>query len=237
MMTHFILDRALLTQARARLFDRRGLYWLVGGSGAGKSTVCRTLSAGFDIPVYDMDAHIYGSYHGRFTPTRHPVNYAWSQADNGLAWLLSLSGEAFDAFNRAALAEYLDLLAEDLEGMAADGRLLIDGGICNPALLAQAIPASQIVCLTQNDLSSRDIWETGDRLEMKEMVYQLPNPEEMWRTFLAFDGRITQTILQESQAAGIPICSRDNAASIDQFARQTAAQLRLTPTTNDQPTK
>lgn len=224
----FILNNDLLTQARAALGRRDRLYWVAGGAGAGKTTICRLLSARYDIPVYDMDAHIYGTYHGRFTCERHPVNKTWSEARNGLAWLLDMSWDEFDNFNQAALPEYLDLLAEDLAATGPDASLLIDGGIWNPALLAQVIPARQIVCLSILERSSSEIWEGADeRGSMKEAVYQLPEPEEAWRKFLEFDGRITQTILKECQENDIPVCSRGKTESADEFAERVARVLGI----------
>src|SRR5512139_217497 len=114
---YFTIDHQLLTQARASLSERKRLYWIVGGAGSGKTSVCQFLSTQFGLLVYDMDAHIYGDYHGRFTEERHPVNWAWSTAENGLAWLLDMSWEEFDGFNQAALPEYLDLLASDLQAI------------------------------------------------------------------------------------------------------------------------
>ena len=83
----FVIDHALLARAQEKLSGRT-LLWIVGGAGSGKTTVCQALSARLGLSVYDMDAHIYGSYHGRFNPARHPVNTAWSAAPDGLAWLL-----------------------------------------------------------------------------------------------------------------------------------------------------
>jgi hypothetical protein len=214
----FLVNNRLLTNARTALSQRRNLYWLLGGSGAGKSTVCHLLAEQTGLPIYDMDAHIYGSYHGRFT-TNHPVNRAWAAAPNGLAWLLQMSWETFNQFNQAALPEYLDLLAADLEGPEYAPGVLIDGGICNPALLAQAIPPAQLVCLAAPEHSSAQVWEAGgERGEMKLFIDQLPHPEELWRKFLEFDMRITETIWQESLACGIPICIRSREDSTEAFA-------------------
>ncbi len=222
----FDINDELITQSRASLFKRDKLYWIVGGAGSGKSTICQALSTKFDMPVYDMDAHIYGGYNGRFTQNRHPVNKAWSTAPNGLAWLLNLSWDEFNNFNQAALPEYLDLLAEDLATLTPDASLLIDGGICNPALIAQVIPAHQIVCLARPERSSIEIWEENDeRQQMKAMIDQLPNPDEAWRKFLEFDKCITQTILKECQESHITICSRSEAEPVDKFAEKIAHVL------------
>lgn len=133
----------------------------------------------------------------------------------------------FNRFNQAALPEYLDLLSEDLEATDSDSSILIDGGICNPALLAQVIPPRQIVCLANPERSSAEIWETAERNSMKEAIYQLPKPEEAWCKFLEFDDRITYEILKECQENNIPICSRGARTSVDEFAEQIVRVLGL----------
>jgi hypothetical protein len=231
----YTINTDLLTQARVALSGRDRLYWIIGGAGSGKSTICRALSARFSIPIYDMDAQIYGAYHGRFTTDRHPVNRAWSSAGDGLAWLLAMSWEEFDSFNHAALAEYLDLLTEDLADTDLSARIMIDGGIATPALLAQVIPPCQMVCLAVPEQSSAKVWnEPGERSAMKEAIFQLPKPEEAWRTFLEFDERITQTIRKECQEHAIPICSRGKTETIDGLAERVAQILGMQESSNEQ---
>ena len=111
----FSINEKTLIQARDALAGSRKVYWVLGGAGSGKTTVCGVLSDRLGIPVYDMDAHIYGAYHRRFKQERHPANNAWSTARNGLEWLLQMTWNEFDTFNRAALPEYLELLAQDVQ--------------------------------------------------------------------------------------------------------------------------
>lgn len=224
----FKIDVNLLHQAQKTISQHRQVYWVVGGAGSGKTTICQALAETYGLTVYDMDAHIYGEYHGRFTSQRHPVNSQWAAAPNGLAWLLALSGEQFAAFNQAAVAEYLDLLAEDLAFLPSDTPVLIDGGIVHPAAAAQVMPAQQIVCLVRPALTSAEIWsETEDRLGMKAMIDQLPHAEQAWQKFLQFDKQITQTILRESQAANIAVCTRAESDSIAAVAWRVADALNL----------
>ena len=224
----FIINNDLLTQSRATLSGRDSLYWVVGGAGSGKTTICRALSTRYNIPIYDMDAHIYGTYHGRFTHERHPVNTTWSTAPDGLAWLLDMSWDEFYNFNQAALPEYLDLLASDLDAAKSSASILIDGGIINPALIAQVISPRQIVCLTTPKQSSADIWgENDERNAMKKAIYQLPNPDEKWRRFLEFDERITDTILKECQENNIAVCPRSELEAVNDFAERVASVLAI----------
>ena len=175
MPMRFQVNQELLLQTRAALAGREALYWLVGGAGAGKTTVCNAFATRNGIAVYDMDAHIYGSYHGRFDTVRHPVNTAWSSAPDGLAWLLSMTWEEFDAFNQAALPEYLDLLGEDLAALPYAASIVIDGGICNPGLLAQVLPTRQIICLIAPGQSSAEIWAaTAERQRLSRRRWTQP---------------------------------------------------------------
>ena len=218
----------MLSQAAQVLSNRNNLFWIVGGAGAGKSTICSILSKRFGIPVYDMDAHIYGVYHKRFTKGRHSTNFKWSNSPNSLEWLLKMSWEEFNSFNQSALVEYLDLFAEDVQANHTQPPLLIDGGICNPGLLSQAFPSNQIVCLSRPHHSSLEIWEENEeRRGMKTLIDKLEKPEEAWRTFLEFDTKITQTILDECSASKIMICARGQNESPDEFSDKVAEKLNL----------
>ena len=220
----FSIDADLLKQAQKLLILQKQVFWIAGGAGSGKTTICQALAKTCDLPVYDMDAHIYGGYHGRFSPERHPVNSQWAAAANGL----EMSWEQFDAFNQAAVPEYLDLLAEDLAKMEPNAGILIDGGIANPGIVAQVLPANHIVCLARPGRSSADIWsESEERQGMKEMVYQLPNPEQAWQKFLEFDTHINQTIWQECLANNIPICTRTETESVTEMTQRVAYKLGI----------
>ena len=222
----FNINHNLLQQTQPVLSNRENLFWIVGGAGSGKTTICQALSTKHNMSLYDMDAHIYGTYHQRFIPERHPVNTKWATAENGLAWLLNMSWDEFNSFNQAALPEYLDLLVEDIATIDSSQPILIDGGISNPALLAQALPAEKIVCLARPGLSSQEIWEeSAERLAMKNFIYQLPNSEQAWQTFLEFDANITQTMQEESQQQGITVCTRSETELVPEFAQRIAEAL------------
>lgn len=233
MSSRFPIDSHLLTQACRALSAREGLYWIVGGAGSGKTSICQALSVQCGLPVYDMDAHIYGTYHSQFTQERHPVNWAWSTSGNPLGWLLDMSWEEFDSFNQAALPEYLDLLASDL--LASDlqaiqpvSGVLIDGGVCNPAVLAQAIPTRQMICLATAYGWSARLWEESmERQPMKAAVHELPNGEAAWLKFLEFDQRINTTILKECLENEIPVCLRSASDTPEGLAEQVAQLLRI----------
>jgi ABC-type dipeptide/oligopeptide/nickel transport system ATPase component len=223
----FKINTSLLKEAESFFANRKNIYWLLGGSGAGKSTICQTLAKKFDLPLYDMDAQIYGTYHERFSEMRHPVNTTWSNAENGMAWLLGLDWEAFNNFHQAALPEYLDLLVEDLTSRNPDTLIIIDGGVWHPALLAQALPTEQIVCLATEE-SSRDVWEGNkERHTMKEMFAYFPDPDTSWQKFLEFDKRISTTVENEARQMAVPLLKRTKKESVEKLTARVIQTLGL----------
>ncbi len=201
------------------------VYWLIGGAGSGKSTVCAEL-ARRGLAIYDMDAHIFGAYHGRFDPARHPTNSAWASAESSLAFLLGMSWSEFSAFNESALAEYLDLFADDARQVS--GRLVVDGGAWHPGLLTRALSPRRVVCLDAPQNSSRAIWEEDEaRAQMKSWMTTLPDPVAAWETFLEFDAAITALVVAESRTAGVTVCSRAPGESVQSLTTRVAAALGL----------
>ena len=211
----FATDDSLIERARAVLWSRRHLWWLIGGSGSGKTTISRIVAGRLGIPVYDMDEAFFGRFQP--DPARHPATTTWFAAENPLGWMLSLSWPAFDALYRASNAEMLDLLAAELAGQP--NPLLVDGGVTHPSVLARAVPAERIICLEREEASRAREWETAaSRAEMKAAVLALPDGSAMWQRFLEYDRRMTATIGRESREWGIRRIFASDTTGIDKIA-------------------
>lgn len=212
----FATDETLLNHARAILWTRQNLRWLIGGAGSGKSTVSRAVAAQTGIPVYDMDEAFFSRF--RVDPERHPATTAWFSAENPLGWMLSLSWSEFDALYRAANVEMLDLLADDLGGRA-DESLLIDGGITHPSVLARVVPAERVICLEREEAARAREWETAaGRAEMKAAALALPGGATVWTRFLEYDRRMTETIGRESREWGVRVVAWDETTVVENLA-------------------
>lgn len=224
----FCIDDTLLAEMRLRLRERDDLRWIIGGAGSGKSTISRILAERFGLHLYDMDAHIYGTYHRHFDARLHPVNTLWSGEKNPLSWQLGMPWEEFLSFQQAALVEYLDLLCRDLADLT--GGVIVDGGVVSAAVLAQAVPADRAICLEAAGQSSRQIWEANpERLAMRDMVERVQGIDAPWQVFLEFDRMITQTLLSESRSAGIAVLQRTPQDPPEDTAEQAARLLGLSP--------
>jgi hypothetical protein len=203
----FRVDERLLAECRSAMADDPRVFWLVGGAGSGKSTIARAMHEDLGIGIFDMDARIYGSYHARFSPARHPASSAWSAAPDGLSWLLEMTWEEFDAFSRASLPEYLDLFVADLAAIDAASPIIVDGGVWTPALLARVVPSARILHLRGPYTDSLALWDQpGERSGMRDAILALPSGQERWSRFLDFGRRITHTIAVESEGTGIATC-------------------------------
>ncbi|MDM8527998.1 hypothetical protein QUF58_07260 [Anaerolineales bacterium HSG24] len=216
----FPINYELLEQAKQNLSEYKNIYWIIGGACSGKSTICRMIAKATNILLYNMDDHIFGTYMPRYTENRHPASKAWFSAKTGLDWILSLSVSNFESLNRAANAEYLDLFAQDIKQYSPEKRLLVDGGISYPAILAQTFPVEHVVCLYIPPHESRIIWETViERKPMQEMILGLPDGDKKWDRFLCYDKHITESCLNESQAENIRVFSRDKQLSAQQLCQ------------------
>lgn len=222
------LNNHLLIEARAILYDRDDIYWIIGGAGSGKSTISRKLSERNNLPIYDMDEYVFGHYMARYNVDRHPASIAWFSAPNPLDWVLSLSWEQFDSLYKAANAEYLSLLAEDYGNEEIRGPQIIDGGITHPSVLARAVNPSQVICLAAPHDIAGEIWDSSDeRLAMKRQVMSLEDGPVKWTKFLEFDKLMTKTIIEESRQVNIEILYRETNTTEQVYASQAAEKLGI----------
>ena len=216
------MNEKLIKNAWEVLYKRRNIYWIVGGACAGKSTVCKAIGERYNIPVYDMDEHVFGKYQSRYTDNQHPASRAWFTATNPLEWALSFaSWEENNQFNIAATAEQISLFCEDVKALDKNQAILVDGGITNPAVLAKVLPLEQQFCLKIEDDICDRIWEESkDRKPMREMIFQLPDPHEKWRKFLLTNRQMNQQIEAECKENNIRVFFRDEKTTVDEILKE-----------------
>jgi len=219
MTSLFTPNYELLAAVRTMLSAFENIFWVIGGSNSGKSTICQEISTRRNMPVYDMDKHIFGLYMGRYTWKRHPASMSWFSAENPLGWAISLSLDEFDSLNRAANIEYLDQFAKDMNGSSKETPTLVDGGITHPSILAQVISPARILCIGLEPEEGARSWNTDPgRLPMKQMVLDLDSVTATWEKFLEHDKLITETIQRESQEAGIVVLPRVPGTSVENLS-------------------
>ena len=232
----FAIDEALLAAATARLRANLNLWFVMGGAGTGKSSVCHHLHALMRLPVIDMDARMYGAWGDRWDPARHPANSAWMRAADPLAWQLSLAPEAFLQFHAAATAEALDLLAEEMAEMAAAAEadegvtVLIDGGFGSLAVVARAVPPASIVCLAMPPRSSTFVWtsDPGRRGFLEEVAAVATVADPVAR-FLALDAALSERMVADAGHTGTAIVTRSPETPLEVTAVLVAAAFGLHP--------
>jgi hypothetical protein len=224
----FDVDDALLRAARRVLGPMDRLWFLLGGSGAGKTTVGAALAARYHLEQLDMDARMYGSWHEQFDLVRHPASSAWARSPDPLAFLVRMDPDEFLAFHAASTAEALDLLAAELDGTDPGHPALVDGGFGSLGVVARVVPASRLACLSlPPDLRAGAWTDTPDRRGFLDVVASVPGIDDPAGRFLALDARLARAMDEDAEAAGVRVLVRHPGLAVDVLADAVAAHLGI----------
>lgn len=228
MVAVFAVDDTLLEAARPVLERRKRSWFVLGGAGAGKSTVCAAIGERHGVDVLDLDARLYGSWHGTFDACRHPVNAAWAGAPDPLAFLLRLSPDELLAFHAASAAEALDRLADELRTTDPARPLLVDGGLASIAVLSRVVPSGRIAHLALPVEQRRDAWTAdADRRAFLDVVAGVGGVADATARFLAQDEAISRALGAEARAAGVRTFLRAPGSTVAMLAGAVADHLGI----------
>jgi hypothetical protein len=227
------VDNVGLTAAgiSARLAAWPGLRFVTGAAGSGKSTACAALARRRGLPVVDIDARLYGSWHQRFDPGRHPANHAWATAPDPLAWQLAMDPAAFLAFHDDSTLEALDLLADDLEGgegPSPGSVLLLDGGFGSVRSLVAVVGPPTIACIIPSPDLRATVWTADpDRRGFLDLVAGVTAVSDPVGRFLALDIALAGRMEADTLVAGVVRIDRRREDSVEAVVTRLEAALGL----------
>jgi hypothetical protein len=197
---------------RARL---RHVYWIGGGSGAGKSTIARRLAAQHGLRVYATDDVMPG-HAGRSTPQDAPFLGRFKAMDMDERWVNRSPGAMLETFHWFR-GEGFGLIVEDLLRFPAQPGVIAEGFRLLPRLVKPllAAPARAIWLLPTPEFRRAAF---GSRGSLLKIAGKTSDPERALCNLLERDRMFTERLCGDVKRLGLCVIEVGTAMTEDDLA-------------------
>ncbi len=188
---------------KARL---RGVYWIGGGSGAGKSTIARRTADQRGLRVYSTDEAM-ADHDGRLRPEEAPLLSKFKAMDMDQRWLLRSPETMLTSFHWFQ-GELFDLVVEDLLRLPPEPGVIAEGFRLLPRLvkplLAQLDHAVWLLPTPELRLAA-----FVSRGSLWQIAGQTSDPGRALENLLERDRRFTDFLRTETTRLELPAIEID----------------------------
>lgn len=204
---------------RARL---RHVYWIGGGSGAGKSTSARDLATRHGLRVYSTDDAMR-DHAGRGTPDDSPWLRRFAAMSMDERWVNRSPETMLETFHWFR-GEGFRFIIDDLLELPADTPVIVEGFRLLPHLVGPLLAER-----------NRGVWLLPTpgfrRTAFDRRGWEIPgrtsDPERAARNLLERDRLFTERLRQEATRLGLPVIDVDTAMSEEDLVDRVGRVLRL----------
>jgi 2-phosphoglycerate kinase len=200
------------------------VYWIGGGSGAGKSTIARRVAEEHGLVHYSTDA-VMRDHAQRTSPEDSPLLTAFGKMDMDERWVDRDPKTMLDTFHWFA-GEGFDLIVEDLLALPPSPAVIVEGFRLLPRLV-QPLLATRChgVWLLPTPEFRRAAFET--RSSLWDIPNKTTDPERALQNMLDRDQIFTDRLRQEAEQIGVPTIEVNTAMSADALTDRIATQFGL----------
>ena len=203
----------------------RRVYWIGGGSGAGKSTIARRIAAEHDLQLYVTDDMML-DHSRRSTPERCPSLHQFMAMDMDERWVNRSPKAMLETFHWFR-GEGFDMIIEDILRLPKKPGVIAEGFRLTPHLVKPLLAAhSQAVWLLptpefrQAVLDSRGGPEWG-------FLGKTSDPERALRNLLERDAMFTHRLYEETRRLELNTIEVDTRMTVDDLARRVTESFGL----------
>ncbi len=197
---------------RARL---RHVYWIGGGSGAGKSTVARRIATRHGLYLYSTDAAMT-DHVGRSTPADAPYLSRFTAMSMDERWVNRSPTTMLETFPWFR-GEGFDLIVEDLVCLPADTGVIAEGFRLLPHLVKPLLAdLGHAVWL----LPTPDFRRTAFDGRGWEIPQKTSDPQRARRNLLDRDRMFTDRLSEDARRLGLPAVEIDATVTEGALARR-----------------
>ena len=173
----------------------RHVYWIGGGSCAGKSTIARSVAEQYGLHLYATD-EVMADHSHRSSPEDCPLLHQFIAMDMDERWVKRSPATMLDTFHWFR-GEGFNLIIEDLLRFPADLRVIVEGFRVLPHLVKPILPASNhaVWLLPSPEFRQTTMERRGG--STSGFLAKTSNPEQALQNLLERDRLFTDRLSQE----------------------------------------
>ena len=203
----------------------RHVYWIGGGSGAGKSTIARALADRQGWRLYSTD-EVMGDHARRITPGEAPFLHEFMVMDMDERWVNRSPEIMLETFHWFR-GEGFGLIVEDLLRMPRETCVVVEGFRLLPHLVQPLLtePGHAVWLLPTPEFRQAALMRRATPGE--SFTARTSDPERANRNIAARDHMFTERLREETARLRLPTVTVDRAMPEDELAERVSGIFRL----------
>jgi hypothetical protein len=194
------------------------VYWIGGGSGAGKSTVAAGIAARHGLQLYSTD-DVMAAHARRSTREQAPLLHAFMAMDMDERWVNRSAATMFETFHWFR-GECFDMIVEDLLRLPRGPAVVVEGFRLLPRLVAPLLsePAHAVWLLPTPDFRAAVIADRGGAAS--GFFAKTTDPEKAVRNLLERDHLFTNGLREDAARLKVRAIEVDATLTEDDLVRR-----------------
>lgn len=203
----------------------RHVYWIGGGSVAGKSTIARRLAAKHGLQLYATD-DVMADHARRSTREECPLLHSFMSMDMDQRWVSRSAKEMLETFHWFR-GEGFSMIVEDILRLPKELGLIVEGFRLLPHFVKPLLAeGSRAVWLIPAPEFREAVVDSQEGSQWK-FIEKTSDPKRALRNLLERDAMFTQRLYEEAQSLALNTIKVDLTMSVDDVAGRVAEALQL----------
>ncbi|MDQ0710977.1 hypothetical protein QFZ55_000429 [Streptomyces luteogriseus] len=203
----------------------RHVYWIGGGSGAGKSTIARRLAERHGWRLYATD-DVMADHARRTTAEEAPFLHAFMAMDMDERWVDRSPETMLETFPWFR-GEAFDLIAEDLARMPTGTPVVVEGFRLLPHLVEPLLPGPGHAVWLLPTPEFRQFAFTSRATPEDGFTRRTGDPARADHNIAVRDALFTERLREETARLGLPAVTVDGTMTADELAGRVGDVFRL----------
>ena len=201
------------------------VYWIGGGSGAGKSTIARRIAAQRSLRVYATD-DVMGDHARRSTPEDAPLLHKFMAMDMDERWLNRAPQTLLETFHWFQ-GECFNMIVDDLLSLPRERAVIIEGFRPLPRLVKPLLSEANhaVWLLPTPDFRQAVIESRGG--SAWGFLAKTSDPERALRNLFERDRMFTDILREETARLKLPAIEVDVTMTEDDLVNRVTEVFRL----------